>query len=110
LTGDFANECLRALPEHETTLYAMAGSIVAWIVLRGQPWASRARRERKVGKRIFSWDFQMVIPSLVTALYVLAPAWLATVIGEPATARDAVILGLGAQGFVSAFLGREPDP
>jgi hypothetical protein len=50
----------------------------------------------------------MIVPAMLVASYVIAPAWLATVIGEPTTARDAAILGVGSQGFVLGFIGRAP--
>lgn len=90
----------------EALLYAIGGSIVSWVILTGRPWATRAFREIKKGKPVIKWDPQMVLPGLLVVVYVIAPAWVVTVIGEPSTARDAVILGLGAQGFVFAFLGK----
>jgi len=106
LTGDLASECQQALPGAEALLYAVGASIVAWVIVSGGPWAVRAFREIKKGKRVIKWDPQMVIPGLLVVGYVVAPAWVATVIGDPSTTRDAVILGLGAQGFVLAFVGK----
>ena len=106
MTVDLVSECQRALPETEALLYAMGGAVVSWLILTGRPWAKQAFREIKEKKRAIEWDPQMLVPGALMVAGIVAPAWVATVIAEPSTIRDAVILGLGAQGFVLAFVGR----
>jgi hypothetical protein len=104
-SDEIVGECLKALGGLDAALYAVAGAVVAWLLVKGGPWAIRAFQEIKSNRRIVTWDWQMVPPALVIVAYIVGPAWLASVIGEPASARDAAILGLGSQGFVLAFVG-----
>jgi hypothetical protein len=105
VTASVIAECLHALPQGSAALYGMIGSLAALLVLQAIPTATSVLRDKT--------ELEVTV-ARATAICVLVFAFAATGIvaglfADPASPKDGIAWGVGADGLILGLARTRDD-